>query len=109
VAVARLDGRQRSKHAVLAKLALDLGFPDHFRPNLDALFDVLTTDIEGPIRIEWRLTRNAAAGLGPDLEPLQRTIRGRRRRARRPDARHDRRLGCLTPSFIVLTAGDFCP
>jgi ribonuclease inhibitor len=74
-AVARLDGRQRSKQAVLAKLALDLGFPDHFRPNLDALFDVLTTEIEGPIRIEWRLTRNAAAGLGPDLEPLQRTIR----------------------------------
>ena len=74
VAVARLDGRQRSKHAVLAKLALDLGFPDHFRPNLDALFDVLTTDIEGPIRIEWRLTGNAAAGLGPDLEPLRRTI-----------------------------------
>ena len=75
VAVARLDGRQRSKHAVLAKLALDLGFPDHFRPNLDALFDVLRADIEGPIRIEWRLTRNAAAGLGPDLEPLQRTLR----------------------------------
>jgi ribonuclease inhibitor len=73
-AVARLDGRQRSKHAVLAKLALDLGFPDHFRPNLDALFDVLTTDLEGPIRIEWRLTRSAAAGLGPDLEPLRRTI-----------------------------------
>jgi ribonuclease inhibitor len=75
VTVARLDGRQRSKHAVLAKLALDLGFPDHFRPNLDALFDVLTADIEGPIRIEWRLTRNAVAGIGPDLEPLQRTIR----------------------------------
>jgi ribonuclease inhibitor len=73
-AVARLDGRQRSKHAVLARLALDLGFPDHFQPNLDALFDVLTTDIEGPIRIEWRLTRRAAAALGPDLEPLRRTI-----------------------------------
>ncbi len=73
-AAGRLDGRQRTRQAVLAKLALDLGFPDHFRPNLDALFDVLTTDIEGPIRIEWRLTRNAAATLGPDLEPLLRTI-----------------------------------
>ena len=73
-ALARLDGRQRSKQAILAKLARDLGFPDHFRPNLDALFDVLTTDIEGPIRIEWRLTESAAAALACDLAPLRRTL-----------------------------------
>ncbi len=72
--LARLDGRQRSKRAVLAKLARDLRFPAHFRPNLDALFDVLTTDIAGPARIEWRLGRNAARALGPDLEPLRRTL-----------------------------------
>jgi ribonuclease inhibitor len=72
--LARLDGRQRTKRAVLARLAAELGFPDHFRPNLDALFDVLTTDIEGPIRIEWRLTPATAAALGADLEPLRRTL-----------------------------------
>ncbi len=71
---ARLDGRQRSKAAVLAKLARDLGFPEHFQANLDALFDVLTTDIPGPIRIEWQLSARAAAALGADLAPLCRTL-----------------------------------
>ena len=72
--VARLDGRQRSKAAILGKLSRDLGFPAHFRPNLDALFDVLTTDIQGPIRIEWQLSAKAAAALGDDLAPLCRTL-----------------------------------
>jgi len=71
---ARLDGRQRSKRAVLAKLARDLCFPAYFGHNLDALFDVLTTDLEGPIVIEWRLTERAEAALGDDLAPLRRTL-----------------------------------
>ena len=74
VLVARLDGRQRSKAAVLAKLARDLGFPAHFRPNLDALFDVLTTDIRGPIRIDWQLSAKTEAAIGCDLGPLCRTL-----------------------------------
>ena len=72
--VARLDGRQRTKRAVLAKLAHDLAFPAHFGGNLDALFDVLTTDIAGPLRIEWRVTEHAASSLGQDLEPLRRVL-----------------------------------
>lgn len=71
---AQLDGRQRSKSAIIAKLARDLDFPSHFRPNLDALYDVLTTDLAGPIRIEWRLSVVAEAALGADLEPLCRTL-----------------------------------
>lgn len=70
----QLDGRQRSKSAIIAKLARDLDFPAHFRPNLDALYDVLTTDIAGPIRIEWRLSAVVEAALGADLEPLRRTL-----------------------------------
>lgn len=80
---ARLDGRQRSKRAVLAKLARDLAFPAHFGHNLDALFDVLTTDIEGPIRIRWRLTERAQTALGGDLGPLRRTLEDAA--AERPD------------------------
>jgi len=72
--VARLDGRQRTKRAVLAKLAHDLVFPAYFGCNLDALFDVLTTDIAGPLRIEWRVTEHAAAALGQDLERLRRVL-----------------------------------
>lgn len=72
--VARLDGRQRSKAAVLGKLARDLDFPAHFRPNLDALFDVLSRDSRGPMRIEWRLSADLERSLGADLEPLCRTL-----------------------------------
>lgn len=72
--IARLDGRQRTKRAVLAKLAHDLAFPGHFGGNLDALFDVLTTDIAGPLRIEWRVTERAGVALGQDLEALRRVL-----------------------------------
>ncbi len=71
---ARLDGRQRSKRAVLARLAGELGFPPHFRPNLDALFDVLTTDVAGPVTIDWRLTENARKALGGDYAAIARTL-----------------------------------
>jgi ribonuclease inhibitor len=35
-------------------LAKGLKLPGHFGRNLDALRDVLTTDIEGPIEIVWK-------------------------------------------------------
>lgn len=81
--MARLDGRQRSKRAVLRKLARDLAFPAHFGHNLDALFDVLTTDLAGPLHIRWRLTAGAARALGDDLARLLRTLEDAA--AERPD------------------------
>lgn len=36
------------------KLALDLEFPPHFGRNLDALWDTLTVEIEGPVEILWK-------------------------------------------------------
>ncbi len=71
---ARLDGRQRSKRAVLARLARKLGFPAHFRANLDALFDVLTTDLEGPVTIEWRVTPHARRSLAADFDAIVATL-----------------------------------
>jgi hypothetical protein len=47
--VARLDGRQRSKAAVLARLCRELGAPAPAR-NLDALYDVLRRDVAAPSR-----------------------------------------------------------
>lgn len=88
---ARLDGRQRSKRAVLARLASELGFPPHFRPNLDALFDVLTTDLEGPITIDWRLTENARKALAGDYDAIARTLADAAR------ARDDLTLRLTTP------------
>lgn len=58
--------------AVYDALAAQLGFPAHFARNLDALWDVLTTDIAGPIEIAWRDTAAARRWLGPDFDRLAR-------------------------------------
>jgi ribonuclease inhibitor len=70
-----INGRQRSKHSVLARLARDLGFPEHFGHNLDALFDCLTTDIEGPVEIVWRPTQGSRAAMGRDFDELVAALR----------------------------------
>ena len=69
-----LDGRQRSKAAVLAKLGRDLGW-DRPLTNLDALYDVLRREIPGPIEIVWKLTPSAHVALGADLAPIAATLR----------------------------------
>jgi RNAse (barnase) inhibitor barstar len=69
-----LDGRQRSKAAVLNKLARDLGW-DRPITNLDALYDVLRRELPGPIEIVWRLTPDAHVALGQDLAAIAATLR----------------------------------
>ena len=59
-------------NAVYDALAAQLGFPAHFGRNLDALWDVLTTDIAGPIEIEWRDMAAAHRRLGQDFDRLAR-------------------------------------
>lgn len=76
----RLDGRSRTRAALLARLARELGFPAHFGHNLDALYDVLTTDLPGPIEILWRGDRRRLAAdpeLGPVLSTLEQAARDR--------------------------------
>jgi len=36
------------------QLSKKLSFPDYFGRNLDALWDVLATDVEGPFEIVWK-------------------------------------------------------
>lgn len=52
------------------ELARQLGFPPHFGRNLDALWDVLTSDIEGPLEIVWEDPELSRAGLGDDYARL---------------------------------------
>lgn len=63
-----LDGALTTPQAVHARLARDLDLPAHYGANLDALWDVLTTDIAGPVEIEWRDAERAQAALGPAFE-----------------------------------------
>ncbi len=60
---------------VYDQLARQLGFPDWFDPNLDALWDVLTTEIPGPIRVVWDDTECSQARLGKDFKRLRRVLR----------------------------------
>lgn len=52
---------------VYRALDAQLGLPPHFGRNLDALFDSLANDVEGPFVIEWRGTATARAALGGPL------------------------------------------
>ncbi|MCK7468404.1 MAG: barstar family protein [Desulfosudis oleivorans] len=44
----------RSLDDLYDQLASRLSLPAHFGRNLDALWDVLSTDIEGPFEIVWK-------------------------------------------------------
>lgn len=48
------------------ELARQLDFPRHFGRNLDALWDVLTTEVEGPLEIVWEDPEHAQASLGDE-------------------------------------------
>lgn len=47
-----------------AELARSLDLPGHFGRNLDALWDVLTGDLSGPVQIEFTGTRTFRARSG---------------------------------------------
>lgn len=49
---------------VYRQLAEQTELPEHFGNNLDALFDVLTTDIPGPLQIVWHQHDASATTLG---------------------------------------------
>lgn len=68
--VARVDGRQRSKAAVLARLGRELGAPVPIR-NLDALYDVLRRDVRGPYTVVWRAGPTGRKALGGDYAAVR--------------------------------------
>ncbi|MET3651789.1 barstar family protein [Dyella japonica] len=48
-------------HAVLAE---ELGLPSHYGRNLDAMWDVLSTDVERPVVLVWKNSRLSSDALG---------------------------------------------
>lgn len=63
----QLDGRDiQSLSDLYDRLAGGLAFPAHFGRNLDALWDVLSTDIEGPFEIIWKHADESKKMMGRD-------------------------------------------
>jgi ribonuclease inhibitor len=73
-----LDGKVRSLDAVYeaiyAPLSEGLDVPA-FGHNLDALWDVLTAWIPGPVEIVWTDYAKARRRIGPRLDRLRATLR----------------------------------
>jgi ribonuclease inhibitor len=56
-------------------LARDLGLPRHFGRNLDALYDTLTGDVEGPFEIVLEDAKALEAAVGVQGRPLLKLLR----------------------------------
>jgi len=65
-----LDSDLADRAALFHRLAEHLDFPPHAADNLDALWDVLRTDVAGPFQIVWRDHVAARAALGFDFEKI---------------------------------------
>ena len=49
--------------------------PEHFGRNLDALWDVLSTDVEGPFEIIWKKADASKKLMGKDFDRVVKLLR----------------------------------
>ncbi len=67
----RLPGREiRSLEEFYDVISRKLSLPKHFGRNLDALWDVLTADIEGPVEIVWEESAVSKHAMGPAYDRI---------------------------------------
>jgi len=67
----RLQGKAiRSLDEFYSEIARKLHFPDYFGRNLDALWDVLTTDVKGPVELVWEDSEVSQKSMGKDFEKV---------------------------------------
>jgi len=58
----------RSLDDLYDQLTKKLSFPDYFGRNLDALWDVLASDVEGPFEIVWKDAGASKKSMGKSFE-----------------------------------------
>lgn len=64
-----LDGKAiRSLTDLYDQLSISLALPKHFGRNLDALWDVLSADVEGPFEIVWKQADASKKAMGGDFD-----------------------------------------
>jgi len=67
----KLPGKSiRSLDEFYGEIAKKLHFPDYFGRNLDALWDVLTTDVKGPVELAWEGSEASKKSMGKDFEKV---------------------------------------
>ncbi len=71
-----LDGKTiGSMEAFYDQLSSQLMLPSHFGRNLDALWDVLSTDTQGPFEIEWKHADYSRKAMGKEFERVHRLLK----------------------------------
>jgi ribonuclease inhibitor len=71
-----LDGRTiKSSADFYDQLTHALALPEQFGRNLDALWDTLTTDIEGPVKLTWRHAKVSRAAMPAEFDELANVLK----------------------------------
>lgn len=72
----KLAGKSiRSLDEFYDEIAKKLRFPDYFGRNLDALWDVLTTDVKGPVELAWEDSEVSKKSMGKNFEKVAALLR----------------------------------
>ncbi len=70
-----LDGKaMRSLDDLYDALSIQLSMPGHFGRNLDALWDVLSTDV-GPFEIVWKHAGDSKKLMGKDFDRVVKLLK----------------------------------
>lgn len=66
-----IDGSDIHTEADFHKIIAEaLGFPSHYGRNLDALWDVLSTDLERPVTLIWKNSASSQEAMGESFEKI---------------------------------------
>ena len=65
----------RSLDEFYDEISKKLRFPDYFGRNLDALWDVLSTDVKGPVELTWEDSEVSEKAMGKDFEKVAALLR----------------------------------
>ncbi len=57
------------------RISILIDLPEHFGRNLDALWDVLSTDVEGPFEIIWKNADDSKKSMGKDFDRVLKLLR----------------------------------
>jgi len=72
----KLTGKAiRSLDEFYGEIAKKFRFPDYFGRNLDALWDVLTTDVKGPVELAWEDSEASKKSMGKDFAKVAALLR----------------------------------